>query len=146
MAALFRPVGIAALVVTGACFSASAQEQLYRTAEVASGKQTRIAIYGNVSKECTAGQPPDIKVVKPPAHGTLAVRSGKTKPGSLARCPALEVLAQGVFYQPNPKYMGADEVAFEVKRSDGRNQAVTVKITVSDKPKPDAKPNAGAEL
>ena len=37
------------------------------------------------------------------------------------------------------------EVAFEVKRSDGRNQVVTIKINVSDKARPEAKPS-GTDL
>ena len=115
---------------------ASAQEKVFRSVEAAPGKQARLALIGNVSKECTPGPKPQVKVVTPPKNGTLSIRSGKTKPGSLARCPTLEVPAEGVFYTSNPSFNGTDEVVYSVARADGRNQMVTIRITVSEKTKP----------
>jgi hypothetical protein len=115
---------------------ASAQEKVFRSIEAAPGKEARLGLVGNVSKECTPGPRPQVKVVTPPKNGTLSIRSGKTKPGSLARCPNLEVPAEGVFYTANPSFNGTDEVVYSVTRSDGRNQLVTIRITVSGKAKP----------
>jgi hypothetical protein len=115
---------------------AAAQEKVFRSVEAAPGKEARLALIGNVSKECTAGPKPQVKVVTPPKNGTLSIRSGKTKPGSLARCPTLEVPAEGVFYTANPKFSGTDEVVYSVTRPDGRNQLVTIRITVGGKTKP----------
>jgi Bacterial Ig domain len=115
---------------------ASAQEKVFRSVEAPPGKQARLALIGNVSKECTPGPKPEVKVVTAPKNGTLSIRSGKTKPGSLARCPNLEVPAEGVFYTPNPSFSGTDEVVYSVTRSDGRNQLVTIRITVTGKAKP----------
>ena len=115
---------------------APAQEQVFRSADAAPGKEARLALIGNVSKECTVGPKPQVKVVTPPKNGTLSIRSGKTKPGSLARCPNLEVPAEGVFYTANPRFNGTDEVVYRVTRPDGRNQMVTIRITVSEKAKP----------
>jgi hypothetical protein len=113
-----------------------AQEKLFRSIEAAPGKETRLALVGNVSKECTPGAKPQVKVVTPPRNGTLSVRSGKTKPGSLARCPTLEVPAEGIFYTAKAGFNGADEVVYSVTRPDGRNQLVTIRITVGAKTKP----------
>ncbi len=109
-----------------------AQERLFRTVDAVAGKQVRLGLVGNVTPDCKVGPKPEVKVVTPPKHGTLAIRSGKTKPGSLARCPSLEVPTEGVFYQAGPKFSGTDEVSYQVTRSDGRNQLVTINIAVRD--------------
>ena len=71
-----------------------AQDQSFRSADAQAGKPVRLGIHGNVSKECAAGALPEIKVVTPPKHGALSLKSGKSKAGELARCPKLEVPAK----------------------------------------------------
>jgi hypothetical protein len=109
---------------------AFAQDQVFRSADAQAGKPVRLGIHGNVSKECSAGALPEIKVVTPPKHGALSLKSGKTKAGELARCPKLEVPAKAVFYQSDPKYSGSDEVAYAVQGADGHVQTLAIKITV----------------
>ena len=83
----------------------------YRSTDVVAGKQHRLGVYGNVQKDCTSGPQPTVRVVTPPKHGELNVRSGKLKAGRISRCPKLEATAQEVFYKPDPSYKGADEVS-----------------------------------
>jgi hypothetical protein len=124
---------------------APAQEKIYRSVDAVSGKAVRLGIYANVSKECTLGPPPEIKVVAPPKQGSLAVKSGKLKAGTLARCPKLEVPAQAIFYESNARFAGSDEVGYEVKQADGRVQSQSVKITVGAQAKPSTRPGAKPE-
>ena len=139
-----------ALAITLLCAApALAQEKIFRSVDAAPGKQVRLALVGNVSKECSPGPKPDVKVLTAPKHGILAIRSGKTKPGSLARCPNLAVPAEGIFYTANANFSGTDEVVYGVTRSDGRNELVTVKIAVggaAKSDKPDAQSRTGADL
>lgn len=137
-----------ALVLTSLAIAAPtlAQEKVFRSVDAVAGKQVRLALVGNVSKECTLGPKPEVKVVTPPKHGTLSIRSGKTKPGSLARCPNLEVPAEGVFYTSDPKFSGTDEVAYGVRRADGRNQLVTIKIVVGERAKAEPRSQTGTDL
>ena len=114
----------------GTADPAFAQDQTFRSADAQAGKPVRLGIHGNVSKDCTVGTLPEIKVVTPPKHGALSLKSGKTKAGELARCPKLEVPAKAVFYQSDPKYSGSDEVAYAVKGAEGQVQTLTIKITV----------------
>src|SRR5688500_1790863 len=104
---------ITALLLAG---PAAAQEQLVRTLNAPDDGRIRLAMHGNVSKTCELGALPEIKVVTAPKNGTLAVSSGKTKAGTLSRCPALEVPARAVFYQAKPRYTGADEVVYQLVR------------------------------
>ena len=138
----FQTRVLASLILLAAATPALGQNKVYRSADAVAGKTMRLGIYANVTKECTAGPPPEIKVVTHPKHGALAVKAGKVKPGTLARCPKLEVPVQGVFYQSNPRFTGADEIAYEVKHTDGRVQSLSVKINVGAGGKPAAKPDA----
>jgi hypothetical protein len=134
-------VGAGTLAVPdGAAWAQS--NSAFRSAEVVAGKSHRLGVYGNVQKDCTSGPLPTVRVVTPPKHGELNVRSGKLKAGRISRCPKLEATAQGIFYKPNPTYKGADEVSYEVKSASGKVESHTVRITVkdaqaSDTPKPD---------
>jgi hypothetical protein len=113
----------------------------YRSTDVVAGKQHRLGVYGNVQKDCTLGPLPTVRVVTPPKHGELNVRSGKLKAGRISRCPKLEATALGVFYKPNPSYKGADEVSYEVKSASGKVENHSVRITVKEATPADAKPN-----
>jgi hypothetical protein len=117
----------------------------YRSADTVAGKPHRLGAYGDVQKDCTSGPLPTVRVLTPPNHGELNVRSGTLKAGRIPRCPNLAAKAQGVFYKPNPAYKGADEVSYEVKSACGKVESHTVRITVKDAPPADAKPNPDAD-
>jgi hypothetical protein len=87
----------------------------YRGIDTVAGKSHRLGVCGNVQKDCTSGPPPAIRVVVPPKHGELNVRSGNLKAGRITRCPNLRATAQGVFYQSKPKYSGTDEVVLGIR-------------------------------
>ena len=135
------------LVLPGAAALAQTNSA-HRSTDVVAGKSHRLGVYGNVQKDCTSGPLPTVRVVTPPKHGELNVRSGKLKAGRISRCPKLEATAQGVFYKPNPTYKGADEVSYEVKSASGKVENHTVRITVKEATPADTKsnPDADAEL
>jgi hypothetical protein len=117
----------------------------YRSTDVVAGKQHRLGVYGKVQKDCTLGPLPTVRVVTPPKHGELNVRSGKLKAGRISRCPKLEATAQGVFYKSNPSYKGADEVSYEVNSASGKVENHSVRITVKEATPADAKPNSDTD-
>jgi hypothetical protein len=142
-----RPVSLSlAAVLLLAPVAAHAQAGAYRSATVAPGKTTRIGMVSALKKDCAIGPLTDVKVVTAPKHGTLNVKSAKVKTPATFRCPNVETPVQGVFYQPNKGYTGADEVKYEIKGLDGNTRQVTVQITVSDKPATGTKDDGGSEL
>jgi hypothetical protein len=118
----------------------------HRSAEAVAGKSLRLGTYGNVQKDCTSGPLPTVRVLTPPKHGELNVRSGNLKAGRITRCPNLRATAQGVFYQASPKYSGTDEVSFEVKSASGKVETHTVRITVKDAQAPDTRQDQDGEF
>ena len=141
--------GCALAVALGLALAAGpalAQEKAVRSVEAVSGKSTRLTVHGDVTKDCKLGPLPEIRITTSPKHGALTVRQGKSKAGSLKRCPSLEVPIQGVFYQANAGYAGSDEVAYTVVRGGRATQAITVKITVGAQAKPGSGAGDGADL
>jgi hypothetical protein len=136
----------AALGLALAAGSALAQEKVVRSVDAVSGKSTRLTVHGNVTKDCKLGPAPEVRITTPPKHGALAVRQGKNKAGLLKRCLSLEVPVQGVFYQANAGYTGADEVAYTVVRAGQATQSITVKITVGAQARPGSGAGDGADL
>ena len=136
---------LACALILAATAALSQSNNAYRSTDVVAGKPHRLGVYGNVQKDCTSGPLPTVRVVTPPKHGELNVRSGKLKAGRISRCPKLEATAQGVFYKPNPTYRGADEVSYEVKSASGKVESHTVRITVKEATPSDAKTNADAD-
>ena len=114
---------------------ALAQDKIYRSAEAVSGKEVRLSIHANVSKDCKPGPLPEIKVVTTAKHGVVAVKRGKVKAGQLKRCLKLEAPVEGVFYQASANYTGEDEVAYQVEPADRPALLITVKINVAAQPK-----------
>ncbi len=118
----------------------------HRSTEAVAGKSHRLGVYGTVQKDCTSGPLPTVRVLTPPKHGELNVRSGKLKAGRITRCPRLEAAAQGIFYKANATFKGTDEVSYEVKSASGKVETHTVRITVKDAQAPDANPGEDTEL
>src|SRR5215207_5446615 len=136
---------LACALILAATAALSQSNNAYRITDVVAGKPHRLGVYGDVQKDCTSGPLPTVRVVTPPKHGELNVRSGKLKAGRISRCPKLEATAQGVFYKPNPTYRGADEVSYEVKSASGKVESHTVRITVKEATPADAEPNPDAD-
>jgi hypothetical protein len=135
-----KRLALACALVLSASAAVAQTNSAHRSADVVAGKPHRLGVYGNVQKDCTSGPLPTVRVVTPPKHGELNVRSGKLKAGRISRCPKLEPTAQGIFYKASPTYKGADEVSYEVRSASGKVEAHTVRITVKDSSPADAKP------
>jgi hypothetical protein len=135
-----KRLALACALVLSASAAVAQTNSAHRSADVVAGKPHRLGVYGNVQKDCTSGPLPTVRVVTPPKHGELNVRSGKLKAGRISRCPKLEPTAQGIFYKASPTYKGADKVSYEVRSASGKVEAHTVRITVKDSSPADAKP------
>jgi hypothetical protein len=88
---MVRPKRLAPALACALILSATAawgqSNTAYRSTDVVAGKSHRLGVYGNVQKDCTSGLLPTVRVVTPPKHGELNVRSGKLKAGRISRCP-----------------------------------------------------------
>jgi hypothetical protein len=96
-----------------------------------SGQDIRIAVFANVLPDCTGGPLPTVRLVTPPAHGTVIVKKGKLNATNLKQCLSLEVPALVAFYKSASDYAGSDSAVLEIKSAQGSAQLQRFSITVS---------------
>ncbi len=128
--------GLTMFLALSASAPAFAQSANYTSVETVAGASTQIGYYGSAKKGCAPAPAPTLRVVKPPKHGVLSVKSGTVTTSRIANCPNLRTPAQVVFYQGNGDYQGADEVAYEVTNFDAEVAVYNISITVKPAPKP----------
>ena len=125
---------------------AVAQEVIYRSSQVASGQTVRLGVFGNMKPDCTAGPAPEVKVVSPPKTGVVRISPGKLKTNLKGKCPQVEVPVHGVFYQAKARFVGQDEITFEVSSASGKKVSQNIKITVTAGPAAGPQTAAPTEL
>lgn len=128
-----RSIRAIALTTALLAFPASSWAQsttVERNAQGLTAKDIRIGVYLNVQSDCTSGTLPAIRLVDPPANGTVNVKRGKVTATNYKQCMALEVPGFIAFYRSKADFTGTDVVTIEVKYPEGRTeiQRITVKV------------------
>lgn len=131
-------LGALFVILLIASSGALGQDDIYRTANVAAGQAVRIAVFSNVSKECTLGPLPELSVTAMPKQGTLVVKRGKVRAGTIRRCPDLSAPVQAAFYQAKTNFVGTDEVVLSVKVN-GQVRKYTIAINIRERAVPNDK-------
>jgi hypothetical protein len=119
-----------ALALPAAAQQPPAPTTVERSAQGPSAKDIRIGVYLNVLPDCTTGTLPAIRLVAPPANGTVNVKRGKVSATNYKQCMALEVPGFIAFYRSKADFVGTDVILLEVKYPQGRTemQRITVKV------------------
>jgi hypothetical protein len=124
-------VTVAALALAAFASSAMAQEQedeqkrVMRegvtrnefTRHVASGRSVVLNFVHSINPDCSSAGDPDVRLVKAPEHGVVAIVSGEgfanyAKDNVRAKCNGKRVHGVNVSYKSSPGYTGTD--AFEL--------------------------------
>jgi hypothetical protein len=105
-----------------------------REIKAAPGREVRVGIYTDIRQDCTSGPLPAIRLVTPPAHGTVSVRRGMLKATNFKQCLAAEVPAFVAFYRAVAEFTGADEFALEIGWPQGRKELQHFRVNVSTNP------------
>lgn len=103
-----------------------------RTAKGPSAKPIRVGVYLNVQPDCSSGVLPTIRLLSPPANGTVEVKRGKVTATNYKQCLALEVPGYVAFYKSKNDFIGVDVVTLEVKYPNGRTEVQKISVTVGD--------------
>jgi hypothetical protein len=128
-----------ALAVIGLLFAAAASAPLKaqtttveRAARGAAATNIRVGLYLNVKPDCSSGTLPAIRLLAPPANGTITIKRGKVTATNYKQCLALEVPGFIAFYRSKPNFAGVDTATVEVKYPAGRTEIQRISITVGD--------------
>jgi len=101
-----------------------------RNAKGQTAKNIQVGLYINVKPDCTSGPLPTIRLVNPPANGTLTIRRGKVNATNYKKCLALEVPGFVAFYKSKPDFTGTDVATVEVTYPQGRTEIQRITIAV----------------
>lgn len=101
-----------------------------RTAKGPTARNFQVGVYLNVQPDCTSGTLPALRMVTPPANGTVSIKRGKVSATNYKQCLALEVPGFIAFYQSKADFVGSDEVTIEVKYPAGRTEVQRIRIDV----------------
>lgn len=125
--ALFVPPGLPAMA-----FAQQPPTKVERSAKGPTAKNIQVGLYINVRPDCTSGPLPTIRLVNPPANGTLTIKRGKVNATNYKQCLALEVPGFVALYKSKADFTGTDVTTLEVKYPHGRTeiQRITVNVGV----------------
>lgn len=101
-----------------------------RSAKGAAAANIQVGLYLNVKPDCTSGPLPAIRLLAPPANGTLTIKRGKVAATNYKQCLALEVPGFVAIYKSKPDFAGVDSATIEVKYPAGRTEIQRISITV----------------
>jgi hypothetical protein len=101
-----------------------------RSAKGAAAANIQVGLYLNVKPDCTSGPLPAIRLLTPPANGTLTIKRGKVAATNYKQCLAIEVPGFVAIYKSKPDFAGVDSTTIEVKYPAGRTEIQRISITV----------------
>jgi hypothetical protein len=124
-------VALCAILLSAPIFDARAQESPEHNITVAPGKDVRFGVYTDIRPDCGSGPLPGVRLVTPPAHGTVSVKRGTLKATNFKQCLGLDVPAFVGFYRAADGFNGADAFEVEITPQNGAKQRQVFHVTVS---------------
>lgn len=130
---MLMALALGGLIGSAAPVAAQAQQPtttVERNAKGQTAKNIQVGLYINVRPDCTSGPLPTIRLVNPPANGTLTIRRGKVNATNYKQCLALEVPGFVALYKSKADFTGTDVATVEVKYPQGRTEIQRITIAV----------------
>jgi hypothetical protein len=121
-----------ALLLMPAAVATPQSRTVERTAKGPPAKDIRVGVYLNVQPDCSSGVLPSIRLIAPPANGTVNVKRGKITATNYKRCMALEVPGFIALYRSKADFVGTDTLTLEVKYPHGRTEVQKITVKVGD--------------
>ena len=127
------------ILLAFALCSSEAAEREYKKATVEPGGEVLVYGHKNWDKGCQPLPAPKIKITRPPANGTVALRpgtfviEGSWHPDADRSCLGKSVPGLGVYYRGNPTFSGVDTFEYEVTLGTRRQITVGVNAQVTVK-------------
>jgi hypothetical protein len=124
-------VALLTAVLCAPAFEVRAQEVPAHDLTAAPGKDVRFGVYTDIRADCGSGPLPGVRLVTPPAHGTVTVKRGTLKATNFKQCLGLDVPAFVGFYRAANDFNGADTFEVEITPRDGAKQRQVFHVTVT---------------
>ena len=128
-AVIYMLLGIAGTIIIPPGTATAADQITHSTLRLKVGQTGQIGVFGGHKFDCTASIPPEIRIVKPPALGTVSQRENTpytAKTSISGTCIGAQFMGTAVDYTATSP--GSDTMVFEAVFSNGL-QRRTVSIT-----------------
>lgn len=127
-----RLAGLLLGALLGLSTAAVAEPQtIERTLQGKAATDIKVGVFASIRKDCRPSTPPVIRLVKPPAHGKVTVKSGKLRATNFRQCLGVEVPAYVAYYRSGKDFIGEDVFTLEVIGSKGKSQFQRFTVTVA---------------
>ena len=129
---------VTVLLMFAMCSSEAAERQS-KKATVEPGGEVLVYGHKNWDKGCQPLPAPSIKITRPPANGTVALRpgtfviDGSWHPDADRSCMGKSVPGLGVYYRANPRFSGVDTFEYDVTLGTQRKITFGVDVQVNVK-------------
>lgn len=100
--------------------SVAAAREVVRERTAIPGEENRFMVHSHYGNECEGGPIPTVELTRNPEHGRVIVRESVEtvmRPGHL--CHGRRIDGIGIFYIPEPGYLGTDEFAYHRNDENG---------------------------
>jgi hypothetical protein len=101
-----------------------------RSAKVQVGKDSRVAVFASIRKDCTPGPLPTIKLKLAPTRGKITIKNAKFRATNLKHCLAIEAPAYVAIYRADQDFSGNDIVELEVVEANGKQRIERLTISI----------------
>lgn len=116
-------------------FAGSANAQALRAVSMLNGNETVVVQPNIVKADCTSDTLPDVRVVAPPANGTIRMEPGpitinRVSSDSRAHCNGKKVDGINVYFKANPGFVGVERIVVKTDFRDGSVSELVVLVDV----------------
>jgi hypothetical protein len=118
------------VIVCFAVVSALSSLAKAETKQVSPGAEIQIGVHGSLQKDCTPNPTPDVRILKPSAHGVVRIAAATLRTNRFPSCPNASVPVMVVFYKANADAIGWDSVTLEVVPKTGEASRHTYDIQI----------------
>lgn len=100
------------------------------------GYETRLNVWFSLRRDCSLAHYLHVRVVFPPKHGTVAIRTGQFRPNYPKNTYRQDCNLQphdgiAAFYRPVQGYIGPDELTLAIDAPDGKSWSTDFAIDVN---------------
>lgn len=98
------------------------------------GQRQSVGHNWHLNPDCTVTHVPNVRVIEPPLHGSLALVREQAvvtnAKGLFAKCNSLKLPMIGYYYQSTPGYIGKDRFVARVAFGDGnvKDRVTSIKV------------------
>ena len=121
---------IVGLMLASSTAALAQQQTIQREFKGKPNTDINVGAFASINRNCTAGSPPVIRLISPPAHGKVTVKQAHLRATNLKQCLGVVLPAFVAIYRSGRDFVGQDVFTLEVISAKGKSQFQRISVTV----------------